>query len=67
MFGVFCGLMESGRSPTNEWQVRPLTKLDPDIQPEAWEQAVESLYIIDTALNRVQLRLCNWLEMNKTK
>ncbi|QFS52151.1 hypothetical protein [Nostoc sphaeroides] len=28
--------------PTNEWQVRPLTKLDPDIQPEAWEQAVES-------------------------
>ncbi len=29
--------------------------------------AVESLYIIDTALNRVQLRLYNWLEMNKTK
>ncbi|MEH1907411.1 MAG: hypothetical protein V7K95_06825 [Nostoc sp.] len=29
--------------------------------------AVEWLYIIDTALNRVQLRLCNWLEMNKTK
>lgn len=28
--------------PTNEWQVRPLSKLDPDIQPEAWEQAVES-------------------------
>ncbi|AUB43628.1 Site-specific DNA-cytosine methylase (plasmid) [Nostoc flagelliforme CCNUN1] len=28
--------------PTNEWQVRPLTKLDPDIQPEAWKQAVES-------------------------
>ncbi|BAY66818.1 hypothetical protein NIES22_69620 (plasmid) [Calothrix brevissima NIES-22] len=28
--------------PTNEWQVRPLTKLDPDIQPEAWQQAVES-------------------------
>ncbi|WP_193200942.1 hypothetical protein [Nostoc sp. MG11] len=28
--------------PTNEWQVRPLTKLDPDTQPEAWEQAVES-------------------------
>ncbi|MFW9259336.1 hypothetical protein [Nostoc sp. CALU 546] len=28
--------------PTNEWQIRPLTKLDPDIQPEAWEQAVES-------------------------
>ncbi|BCL39675.1 hypothetical protein [Nostoc sp. MS1] len=27
--------------PTNEWQVRPLTKLDPDIQPEAWQQAVE--------------------------
>ncbi|WP_375506043.1 hypothetical protein [uncultured Nostoc sp.] len=27
---------------TNEWQVRPLTKLDRDIQPEAWEQAVES-------------------------
>ncbi|WP_313890023.1 MULTISPECIES: hypothetical protein [Nostoc] len=22
--------------PTNEWQVRPLTKLDPDTQPEAW-------------------------------
>ncbi|WP_190912714.1 hypothetical protein [Nostoc sp. FACHB-892] len=29
--------------------------------------AVEWLYIIDTALNRVQLRLYNWLEMNKTK
>ncbi|MCC5653712.1 hypothetical protein LC609_28820 [Nostoc sp. XA013] len=29
--------------------------------------AVETLYIIDTALNRVELRLCNWLEMNKTK
>ncbi|BAZ02921.1 hypothetical protein NIES37_69340 (plasmid) [Tolypothrix tenuis PCC 7101] len=28
--------------PTNEWQVRPLTKLDPDIQPQAWQQAVES-------------------------
>ena len=28
--------------PTNEWQVRPLTKLDPDNQPEAWQQAVES-------------------------
>jgi hypothetical protein len=28
--------------PTNEWQIRPLSKLDPDIQPEAWEQAVES-------------------------
>jgi hypothetical protein len=28
--------------PTNEWQVRPLTKLDSDIQPEAWEQAVDS-------------------------
>ncbi|MBD2510671.1 hypothetical protein H6G91_25945 [Nostoc muscorum FACHB-395] len=28
--------------PTNEWQIRPLTKLDPDIQPEAWEQAIES-------------------------
>lgn len=28
--------------PTNEWQVRPLTKLDPDTQPEAWQQAVES-------------------------
>ncbi|MBD2505583.1 hypothetical protein [Anabaena azotica] len=28
--------------PTNEWQVRPLTKLDPDIQPEAWQQVVES-------------------------
>ncbi|MBD2468766.1 hypothetical protein [Nostoc sp. FACHB-145] len=28
--------------PTNEWQVRPLTKLDPGIQPEAWQQAVES-------------------------
>ncbi|WP_242072161.1 hypothetical protein [Nostoc sp. FACHB-110] len=25
--------------PTNEWQVRPLTKLDPDLQPEAWQQA----------------------------
>ncbi|PHM09519.1 hypothetical protein [Nostoc sp. 'Peltigera malacea cyanobiont' DB3992] len=29
--------------------------------------AVESLYIIDTALNRVQFPLYNWLEMNKTK
>jgi hypothetical protein len=29
--------------------------------------AVETLYIIDTGLNRVELRLCNWLEMNKTK
>ncbi|MEH2185589.1 MAG: hypothetical protein V7K64_05315 [Nostoc sp.] len=28
--------------PTNEWQIRPLSKLEPDIQPEAWEQAVES-------------------------
>ncbi|MEH2333772.1 hypothetical protein [Nostoc sp.] len=28
--------------PTNEWQVRPLTKLDPDNQPEAWQQALES-------------------------
>lgn len=28
--------------PTNEWQIRPLSKLDPDIQPEAGEQAVES-------------------------
>lgn len=28
--------------PTNEWQIRPLSKLDPDIQPEAWEEAVES-------------------------
>ncbi|MEH2228787.1 MAG: hypothetical protein V7K71_03965 [Nostoc sp.] len=28
--------------PTNEWQIRPLSKLDPNIQPEAWEQAVES-------------------------
>ncbi|MBN3870190.1 hypothetical protein [Nostoc sp. JL33] len=28
--------------PTNEWQIRPLSKLDPDIQPGAWEQAVES-------------------------
>jgi hypothetical protein len=28
--------------PTNEWQIRPMSKLDPDIQPEAWEQAVES-------------------------
>jgi hypothetical protein len=28
--------------PTNEWQIRPLSKLDPDIQPEAWQQAVES-------------------------
>lgn len=28
--------------PTNEWQVRPLTKLDPDIQLETWQQAVES-------------------------
>ncbi|MDZ7970628.1 MAG: hypothetical protein RM368_37850 [Nostoc sp. DedSLP03] len=28
--------------PTNEWQIRPLSKLAPDIQPEAWEQAVES-------------------------
>ncbi|MBD0300943.1 MAG: hypothetical protein ICV85_01845, partial [Tolypothrix sp. T3-bin4] len=27
--------------PTNEWQIRPLSKLDPDIQPEAWQQAVE--------------------------
>ncbi|BAT56686.1 hypothetical protein NOS3756_56980 (plasmid) [Nostoc sp. NIES-3756] len=24
------------------WQVRPLTKLDPDLQPEAWQQAVDS-------------------------
>ncbi|MHC5894148.1 hypothetical protein [Nostoc sp.] len=30
-------------------------------------RAVESLYIIDTALNRVQFLLYNWLEMNKTK
>ncbi|MHC5597273.1 MAG: hypothetical protein ACYTXC_15245 [Nostoc sp.] len=29
--------------------------------------AVEYLYIIDTALNRVQFPLCNWLEINKTK
>jgi hypothetical protein len=29
--------------------------------------AVEKLYIIDTALNRVQFPLCNWLEINKTK
>ncbi|MEH2041248.1 hypothetical protein [Nostoc sp.] len=28
---------------------------------------VESLYIIDTALNGVQFPLYNWLEMNKTK
>ncbi|MEH2023022.1 hypothetical protein [Nostoc sp.] len=28
--------------PTNEWQIRPLSKLDSDIQPEAWEQAVDS-------------------------
>jgi exodeoxyribonuclease V alpha subunit len=29
--------------PTNEWQVRPLTKLDPEIQPEAWEQCYKRL------------------------
>jgi hypothetical protein len=29
--------------------------------------AVEMLYINDTALNRVQFPLCNWLEINKTK
>ncbi|MHC5674014.1 hypothetical protein [Nostoc sp.] len=29
--------------------------------------AVEWLYIIDAALNRVQFLLYNWLEMNKTK
>jgi hypothetical protein len=29
--------------------------------------AVEPLYMIDTALNRVQFPLYNWLEMNKTK
>ncbi|MBE9052855.1 hypothetical protein IQ243_21005 [Nostocales cyanobacterium LEGE 11386] len=28
--------------PTNEWQIRPLTKLEPEMQPEAWQQAVES-------------------------
>ncbi|WP_375452937.1 hypothetical protein [uncultured Nostoc sp.] len=28
--------------PTNEWQVRPLTKLESELQPEAWQQAVES-------------------------
>nr|WP_322666598.1 hypothetical protein [Dendronalium sp. ChiSLP03b]MDZ8209199.1 hypothetical protein [Dendronalium sp. ChiSLP03b] len=28
--------------PTNEWQVRPLTKLDPELQPEAWQKAVEA-------------------------
>ncbi len=27
--------------PTSEWQVRPLTKLEPDEQVEAWTQAVE--------------------------
>lgn len=30
--------------PTHEWQIRPLTKLDPDTQPEAWELAVESAH-----------------------
>ncbi|MEH1886176.1 hypothetical protein [Nostoc sp.] len=29
--------------------------------------AVEMLYINDTALNRVQFPLYNWLEINKTK
>ena len=28
--------------PTNEWQIRPLTKLDSDIQSEEWQQAVKS-------------------------
>ena len=28
--------------PTSEWQVRPLTKLDPSQQVEAWTQAVEN-------------------------
>ncbi len=28
--------------PTNEYQVRPLTKLEPDQQREAWRKAVES-------------------------
>ncbi|MCG6137176.1 MAG: hypothetical protein MET45_21505 [Nostoc sp. LLA-1] len=28
--------------PTNEWQIRPLTKLEPEVQSEAWQQAVES-------------------------
>ncbi|AUB43087.1 Site-specific DNA-cytosine methylase (plasmid) [Nostoc flagelliforme CCNUN1] len=49
--------------PTNEWQVRPLTKLDPDIQPEAWEQAVEcangkvpSHRIVKDAVQRIMER-----------
>ncbi len=28
--------------PTSEWQVRPLTKLEPEQQAEAWTQAVEN-------------------------
>jgi hypothetical protein len=28
--------------PTSEWQVRPLTKLEPEQQVEAWTQAVEN-------------------------
>jgi hypothetical protein len=49
--------------PTNEWQVRPLTKLDPDIQPEAWQQAVESAngkvlshHIVRDAVQRIMER-----------
>ena len=49
--------------PTNEWQVRPLSKLDADIQPEAWEQAVESANgkvpshrIFDDAVQRIMER-----------
>jgi hypothetical protein len=49
--------------PTNEWQIRPLSKLDPDIQSEAWEQAVEfangkvpSHRIVKDAVQRIMER-----------
>jgi thioesterase domain-containing protein len=31
-----------GRVPTNERQTRPLTKLEPELQKEAWAKAIET-------------------------
>ncbi len=47
------------------WQNFPL--LVSRAMPVVSVSAVEMLYMIHTALNRVQFSLYNWLEMNKTK
>lgn len=39
---VVCNLGPMGPTPTAERQVRPLTKLEPEKQTEAWAKAVES-------------------------